>query len=62
MCASESKNSSAAMLTTKRSTGVAPEVTLRNSLHTGDEKLDLKARIDVTRGPKQGYKWPHKKD
>ena len=50
------------MLTTKRSAGVAPEMNLGNSLHTGDEALDLKARVDVTRGPKQDHQWPGEKD
>ena len=47
----------------KRSAGVAPEVSLRNPLHTGEgSTLALKHRADVTRSPKQGYQWPHKKD
>ena len=41
------ENSLAAMLATKRSAGVAPEVNLRT---------------DVTRSLKQGYQGPHKKD
>ena len=27
-----------------------------------ESTLALKPRTDVTRGPKQGYQWPHKKD
>ena len=50
----------------KRSAGVAPEVNLRNSAqarkHASESTLDLKPRADVTRSPKQGYQWPHKKD
>ena len=62
------RDSSAAMLAAKRSAGVTPEVNLRecvtqtslpslNNLPT----LTLKPRGDVTRSPKQGYHWPHKK-
>ena len=42
------------MLAEKRSAGVAPEVNLRNSLHTSDEgsTLALKPRTDVARIPK----------
>ena len=40
------------MLTTSRAAGVAPEAILRNP---------LKSMADVTRNPKQGYKWPDKK-
>ena len=47
------------MLAVKKSAGVTPEVNMRNPLHVGDEDLRQriypKARIDVTRGPKQGY-------
>ena len=39
------------------------------TLHTGKEStqargstLALKSRVDITRSPKQGYQWPHKKD
>ena len=56
----------AAMLAVKRSAGVAPEVNLRNSAqarkHASESTLALKPRADVTRSPKQGYQWPHKKD
>ena len=58
----------AAMLTIKRSAGVAPEVILKNPLCAGKEvckwesTLALKPRVDVTRSPKQGCQWPHKKD
>ena len=56
-----------AMLTSIQSAGVSPEVNLRNSTQTRkrtSEKftLALKPRADVTRSPKQGYQWPHKKD
>ena len=56
------------MLAAKRSAGVAPEVNLRNPLHIGEEvrkqgiHLALKPRADITRNPKQGCKWLHKKD
>ena len=36
----------AAMLAAKRSAGV----------------MALKSRTDITRGPKRGYQWSHKKD
>ena len=50
-----------------QSAGVAPEVNLRTSGQArkrASEKstLTLKPRADVTRSPKQGYQWPHKKD
>ena len=58
----------AAMLAIKRSAGVTLEVNLRectsymplphaNKLST----LALKPKEDVTRSPKQGYEWPHKR-
>ena len=57
------------MLATKRSAGVAPEVNLgehvTHNLHQVQIRLltlVLKPRGDVTRSPKQGYQWPHKKD
>ena len=50
----------------KRSAGVAPEVNLRNIAqarkHASESTLALKPRADITRSPKQGYQWPHKKD
>ena len=59
----------AAILATKRSAGVAPEVNFRKyvalmPLPSGTRlpTLDLKPIGDVTRSPKQGYQWPHKKD
>ena len=63
-------NSLAAMLASKRSAGVAPEVNLRECishicLHQVQIRLPtlvLKPRGDVSRSPKQGYQWPHKKD
>ena len=58
-------NDSAAMLATKRSAGVTPQVNLRNLLHVGDEAckhaLPLKPRADVTKSPKQRYQWPRKR-
>ena len=42
----------AAMLVTEGSAGAIAEVNIRA----------LKPRVDVTRSPKQGYQWPHKKD
>ena len=63
------ENGLAAILTTKRSAGVLPEVNPRKyvtcmplprankAAHSGFE-----IQIDVTRSPKQGYQWPHKKD
>ena len=59
--------SSAAILATKRSAGVAPEVNLRNPLRARDKSRKLgihpgfETRKDITRLPKQGYQWPHKK-
>ena len=40
----------AAMLATKRSAGVTPEMNLRNPLRAGDDP-----RADITRNPKHGY-------
>ena len=57
-----------AMLATKRSAGVAPEVNLRECItctpppSANKAALALKPRGEVTRSPKQGYQWPHKKD
>ena len=58
------------MLAIKRSAGVAPEVNLREhvthmpppSANKAEPTLALKPRGDVTKSPKQGYQWPHKKD
>ena len=58
----------AAMLVTKRSAGVAPDVNLREraicthalSANKAEPILALKPRRDITRSPKQGYQWPHK--
>ena len=53
-------NGSAAMLAANRSTGVTPEVNLRNTLPVGNEAykpgiiLALKFRADITNVPKQG--------
>ena len=56
----------AAILAVKRSAGVTPEVNLRNSTqarkHASESTLTLKPRADITRSPKQGYQWSHKKD
>ena len=60
------KSGPAAMLAVKRLAGVAPEVNLRNSAqarkHASESTLALKPKADITRSPKQGYQWPHKKD
>ena len=59
------RDSSAAMLATKRLAGVTPEVNLGELLCQMQIRLStlaLKSRGDVTRSPKQGYQWPHKKD
>ena len=57
----------AAMLATKRLTGVAPEVNHRECitcmpLPSANKvpTLALKPRGDITRSPKQGYQWPLK--
>ena len=34
----------------------------RGSMQVRESTLALKPRADVTRSPKQGYQWPHKKD
>ena len=53
-------NSSAVMLAAKRSVGVAPDVNLRNQLHTGNEAgkqgihTDFEIIVDITRSPKRG--------
>ena len=64
-CKYVGQSGSAAMLAVKRSAGVTPEVNLRNSMqarkHASESTLALKPRADVTRSPKQGYQWPHKK-
>ena len=48
------------MLAIKRSTSVVPEVNLRNSSHANN-KACKKWEV-VTKSPKQGYQWPHKRD
>ena len=58
------------MQAAKRSAGVAPEVNLRERVtctplpnaNKTEPTLALKPKGDVTRSPKQGYQWPHKKD
>ena len=60
------ENDSAAMVTAKRSAGIAPEVNIREHItYTTQPSVNkgaLKPRGNVTRSPKQGYQWPHKKD
>ena len=64
------RDAPAAMLATERLAGVAPEVNLRECvIHTpllssnkAEPTLALKPGGDVTRSPKQGYQWLHKKD
>ena len=34
----------------------------QGSTHVRESTLALKRRADITRSPKQGYQWPHKKD
>ena len=62
------ENGSVAMLAAKRSAGVAPEVNISD--HTSCMSLpsvnkvahsSFETRGDVTRSPKQGYQWPHKR-
>ena len=58
------ENGLATMLATKRLAGLTREVNLREYVtHTppGLPTLALKPRGDITRSPKQGYQWPHKK-
>ena len=55
----------AAILATNRSVGVAPEVNLRECvtcMPPASANKALKPRGDVTRSPKQGHQWLHKKD
>ena len=58
---------SAAMLAIKRLAGVAPKVNLRIHCtqvrkHISEEfAMTLEPRADITRGPKQGYQWHHKR-
>ena len=69
-CMYVEENGSAAMLAAKWVAGVAPEVNLRDhvkcmllpSLNKALPTLALKPRGDITRSPKQGYQWPHKKN
>ena len=58
----------AAMLATKRSAGVTPEVNLRECVTCMPAPsalrlptLALKPRTVVTNSPKQGHQWPHKR-
>ena len=55
------------MLTSIQSTGVAPEVNLRNITQarkhaSKNSTLAVKLRADITRSPKKGYQWSHEKD
>ena len=57
------------MLAVKMSAGVTPEVNFRNvhyvylcQVQIRLPTLALKPRGDITRSPKQGYQWTHKKD
>ena len=54
----------AARLAVRMSAGVALDVILWNPLHTGNKacKREDPPRADITRSPKQGYQWHHKKD
>ena len=58
------RDGSAVMLAAKRSAGVAPEVNLKEYVIRTPLPSSNKAapRGDVTRNPKQGYQWAHKKD
>ena len=62
------KKGSAAMLAVKRSAGVTrgeseeSVVYRQENIQARESNLILKPREDVTRSPKQGYQWPHKKD
>ena len=53
------------MLAVKRSAGVTPDVNVHPvCLHQVRRillTLALKPRGDITRSPKQGYQWPHKR-
>ena len=56
------------LIANKRSAGVTPEVNLRsplladNEAHTTEGSIfALKSWVDITRMPKYGYQWPHKK-
>ena len=58
------RDGSAVMLAAKRSAGVAPVVNLKEYVIRTPLLSSNKAapRGDVTRNPKQGYQWAHKKD
>ena len=46
-----------------RSAGAATEVNLRNPLHAGkNARKRPTLRADISKSPKQGYQWPHKKE
>ena len=46
----------------KRSVGVAPEVNQESVAPRQRSTQAKEPRVDLTRSPKQGYQWPHKKD
>ena len=59
----------AAMLAVKKLVGVTPEVNLRECVTHAPPPSTNKAahsgfetQINITRSPKQGYQWSHKKD
>ena len=65
----EEEDSLAAIPATKMSEGVAPEMNLREHVtHMPPPSVNKATRLalkpigDVSRSPKQGYQWPHKKD
>ena len=69
VCRYVEENSLAALLAAKRSAGVAPEVNVREHVaHMSPPSMNKAPTLasrpsgDVTRSPKQGYHWPHKKD
>ena len=53
-------HTSATMLAIKRSSGVAPELNLRHSLHTGDKAHNW-GNPAWLRCPKHWYRWPYRK-
>ena len=61
-CACKRKwtRASAAMLATKMSAGVAPDVIIRNPWHNNWQSLHFHLWADVNRSPKQDYQWPKK--
>ena len=51
---------STAMLATKRSAGVTPEVKLREHVTHTPPTIVKKGRADINRSPKQGHQYPKK--